>query len=303
VGASLTEGAIVKALAGFYYVETAFGLRMCRARGIFKKEGVTPLVGDLALISIQDEEDGVVERILPRRNSFIRPPVANIDCFVAVTTARKPSPNFEILDRFLVSAEMASVEIIVCINKIDLVEAEMDDQAVAEMKRIYAPLYPTVFVSAKTGEGIEQVEALLAGKRAAFAGPSGVGKSSLLNRFLETNRDLSEMVETGDISEKTGRGRHTTRHVEIYRTYFGGEIVDTPGYTAFESQRSDPAAIAQCFPDIALYADCRFDNCRHLEEPGCGVSVALKQGKIERSRYASYARIVMESLSPARKGI
>lgn len=303
MGAPLTEGAIVKALAGFYYVETAVGLRMCRARGIFKKEGITPLVGDSALISIQDEEDGVVERILPRRNSFIRPPVANVDCFVAVTTIRKPSPNFEILDRFLVSAEMASVEIVICVNKIDLIEASMADQAVAEMRRIYAPLYPTIFVSAKTGAGIERIKSLLAGKRTAFAGPSGVGKSSLTNRFLEVSRDPDELIETGDISEKTGRGRHTTRHVEIYRTCFGGEIIDTPGYTAFESQRSDPASVAQCFPDIALYADCRFDNCRHLEEPGCGVMLALKQGKIERSRYDSYTRIMAESLSPARKGI
>lgn len=286
----LTRGTIIKGIAGFYYVKTADALYMCRARGIFKKEGVTPLVGDEVVIGIQDAEEGVVDEILPRRNAFIRPPVANIDVFIAVVATKDPAPNPEILDRFLVTAEAAGVASIVCFNKTDLRYGAVGDGTEA----IYASLYPTVPVSAKTGEGIDGLKALIGDRRAAFAGVSGVGKSSLINRLL-----LRDDLITGTVSERTGRGRHTTRHVEIFDTDFGAAICDTPGYSAFEGwsgRDTGDERLDAFFPEIGFYGEgCRFDDCRHTREPGCAVTAALDAGLIAASRYASYVRMLAEA--------
>jgi ribosome biogenesis GTPase len=302
----LTRGTIIKGIAGFYYVKTFGFVYLCRARGIFKKDGVTPLVGDEVMIEIQDGTEGVVSEILPRKNAFVRPPIANIDVFVAVVSAEAPAPNPGVLDRFLVTAEAANVASIVCVNKTDLKgsrsavlkgAARTDEAPATGIETIYAPLYPTVLVSAKTGEGIEKLKSLIGTRRAAFAGPSGVGKSSLVNAFF-----AQEAMPTGSVSEKTGRGRHTTRHVEIVDTDFGAAIYDTPGYTAFEvgprgeADHDGEVRPDVWFPEIASHGKrCRFDDCRHLHEPNCAVTEALREGLIAHSRYNSYVRLLSEA--------
>jgi ribosome biogenesis GTPase len=299
-------GAIVKALSGFYYVRTgaeatgyqepqAGRVYMCRARGVFKKEGVSPLVGDEVEFDILDDEDGFITDILPRRNSFARPAVANIDLLVATVAARNPKPNTGVLDRLLVTAEAASADAIVCVNKTDLGPADFIAGASggrdSGSSDLYAGVYDALLVSAVTGEGIDELKSKLAGKRAAFAGPSGVGKSSLINCLLGCDD-----IETGGLSRKTGRGRHTTRHVEIFATDFGAELFDTPGYTSFEGVRAEPSELGGFFPEMAALSEgCRFDDCMHAEEPDCAVRAAAEGGGISHSRYASYLRMLDEA--------
>jgi ribosome biogenesis GTPase len=285
------RGTIVKALSGFYYVRICErGSRgdrayKCRARGIFKKEGITPLVGDDVMIDVLDDEDGFITEILQRRNSFIRPSVANIDLFVATVSVRDPKPNAEVLDRFLVTAEASSAEAVVCINKIDLGPADL-------LVDVYGGIYDTLPVSARTGEGMGALKDRLAGKRSAFTGPSGVGKSSIINFLLEGGE-----IETGDVSRKTGRGKHTTRHVELFETDFGAELFDTPGYTSFDGASPEPVMLGKLFPEIAeLSEDCRFDDCMHADEPDCAVRKAADEGIVSGSRYGSYLRMLDEAI-------
>ena len=199
----MIQGLIVKGIGGFYYVKTAEQIYQCRARGIFRDMGVTPMIGDNVDIEVQDDGDAVVDRIYPRKNEFLRPPVSNIDMMVVVAAAARPKPNTAVIDKLLVAAEKSSVEIMVCINKIDIA----DPQIVGGLREIYERIYPLVLASGKTGEGIEDLKKHLKGKKSAFAGPSGAGKSTLLNRLQP-----SIEAETGSVSSKTKRGRHTTRH-------------------------------------------------------------------------------------------
>jgi len=282
----MAEGQIVKALAGFYYVDTGAAVYRCRARGIFKKEGVTPLVGDFVSVAVQDEEEGVVDSIEPRKNAFVRPPVANVDVFIVTVATAEPETSLELTDRFLVTAEAAEAEALVCVNK--------DDLEPAEAKRIagvYEGLYPTVIMSALKGEGIPELKALISGKSAAFAGASGVGKTSLV--ALLTGDDG---LETGGVSEKTGRGRHTTRHVEIFRLEDGTRVYDTPGFTSFEAAEASDLAdmnIDAHFPEFEEFSgDCRYADCRHENEPGCAIRSELEAGNIKRSRYDSYIKLL-----------
>jgi len=282
----MSEGQIVKALAGFYYVDTGERIYRCRARGIFKKDGVTPLVGDFVKISVQDEEEGVVEKIEPRRNAFIRPPVSNVDVFIVTVSTAEPEPNLELTDRFLVTAEAAEAEACVCINKDDLLpeKAEM-------IASVYEGLYPTVIMSALTGDGIPELKRLIAGKSAAFAGASGVGKTSVV--VLLTG---SVELAIGDVSEKTGRGKHTTRHVEIFRLEDGTRIYDTPGFTSFEAAKATELADANIdalFPEFENYlGECRYKDCTHENEPGCAVRRAVESGVLKQSRYESYVNLL-----------
>jgi ribosome biogenesis GTPase len=253
---------------------------------------VSPLVGDEVGIDVLDDKDGFVMEILPRRNSFIRPAVANIDLFVATVSTRDPEPHPEVLDRFLVTAEAADAEAIICVNKIDLRSVEYVDE-------IYGTLYDTVAVSAKTGDGMDALKQKLSGGRSACAGPSGVGTSSIINFLLGR-----EAAGTGGISGKTGRGKHTTRHVEIFETDFGAELLDTPGYTSFDGVLMEPAALGMLFPEIAKLSEgCRFDDCVHADEPDCAVCEAHAAGRIAPSRYSSYRRMLDESLERQKKGI
>ena len=282
----MAEGQIVKALSGFYYVETGAAVYQCRARGIFKKEGLTPLVGDYVKIAIQDEEEGVVDEILPRKNGFVRPPVANVDIFVVTVAAAFPEPSLEMTDRFLVTAEAADADACICVNKDDLSPAQA--RRIAE---VYEGLYPTAIMSAATGEGVPLLMKLIEGKSAAFAGASGVGKTSLISLLTK-----EAALGTNEVSAKTGRGRHTTRHVEIFALKDGTKIYDTPGFTSFEAALASDLADANVdalFPEFGKYGGmCRFSNCRHENEPGCAVRNAVERGEVRPSRYDSYIKLL-----------
>lgn len=277
------QGTIVKGIAGFYYVLAGEGddrkVYECKARGIFRKDGVTPLAGDRVLMSVQEDGSGSVDEILPRINVFDRPPVANVETMILVAAAREPEPNFPLLDRFCVMAEQKNCRIAVCVNKADI----GDPDVLRRFRNVYGPVYPVFIVSTVTGEGAEELRAFLKGTQAALAGPSGVGKSSIANLLLR-----SDAMETGEISRKTLRGKNTTRHTELFEA---GEfrLFDTPGFTSFELGEVEEAQLQHFFPEFAPYlGKCRFDNCRHLDEPGCAVAKAAADKKISRRRYASY---------------
>jgi ribosome biogenesis GTPase len=280
------KGIIVKGIAGFYYVKTEEKVFQCKARGIFKKDGITPYVGDEVIIEKLDDDEAVINEILPRKNLFIRPPIANVDCFVIVAAAARPEPNPDIIDKFLVMAEKNHTDIIICINKIDLVT----DEKRRELEEIYQDIYPLVCVCGKTGQGLEELAGLMKERKCALAGPSGTGKSTLLNR-LQSNY----AVETGDISEKTKRGKHTTRHVELFETDYGALLFDTPGFTSFDVLEAEEDELHFLYPEMsALIGGCRYDNCRHIKEPDCCIREAVKQGKIHKSRYQSYVSQLKE---------
>lgn len=303
-------GIIVKGIAGFYYVKAENGkVYECKARGIFKKDGITPMIGDRVSITVLTEDEAVVDSIAPRRNEFIRPPISNVDMFVIVTAAREPEPNLAIIDKFIVMAEKNHTDVILCINKSDLAQAaELD-----AIKSIYDGIYPVYCVSAAGSaaasavsagngnaaedayacewrENMQKLEKALAGKTAALAGPSGVGKSTILNRLQK-----SDIMETGSVSAKTGRGRHTTRHAELFDTVSGGMIFDTPGFTSFDVLEAGEDELQFLYPEFAgLIGTCRYDNCRHLREPGCMVREAVAAGKIKKERYRSYVSQLLE---------
>ena len=288
------EGLIVKGIGGFYYVDTGSEIIEAKGRGIFKKDGITLAVGDRVELEIIDEtgRKGVINSIYPRKNQFIRPPIVNVDTFVVVFAASKPKPNLVLVDKFLVMAEMHGVEAVICINKSDLVSRDELD----EYRNVYDGIYPVIAVSARTGEGMDELKKAISGKTAAFAGPSGVGKSTITNALVPHAN-----METGSISEKTKRGRHTTRHAEIFKAEGGGRIFDTPGFTSFEIMEADEDSLMHYYPDIEHFSgDCYYDNCRHLKEPQCAVREALKEGKIHRLRYESYSAN-MEEIKNRRK--
>lgn len=267
-------------------MSTDQGIFQCKARGIFKKQGLTPCVGDYVDIEVTDEEDdeGVINDILPRKNIFIRPPVSNIDLFIIVVATEDPLPNTEIIDKFLVTAELAEVEVVLCINKIDLCNT---DESTQRLLSIYKPLYDCIMISAKTGKWMDQLKEAMSGKKSALVGPSGVGKTTIINSL-----GLGLSLETGDISKKTKRGKHTTRHVEIFDTDFGGSVYDTPGFTSFEVEKDDDVGLEFLFPEFIPYINqCKFDNCKHIKEPGCAIRQAVEDGTISKSRYESYLKI------------
>lgn len=278
------RGRIKKALSGFYYVDDGERLVTCRARGRFRKEGVSPLVGDLVEFSSAGGTDGVIDAIEPRRNVFSRPAVANIDQLVIVASNAIPQTDPYLIDRMTAIAALKNCGVLVCVNKCDLDRAEA-------LCAIYEKAgLPLVRVSAETGEGLDSLRAAIAGKVSAFTGNSGVGKSSLLNAL-----DPHFSLKVGEVSQALGRGRHTTRHVELYSLDFGAEIIDTPGFSSFDTQELGlelKAHLAECFSDFAPYtADCRFIGCSHTKEKGCAVLEALRAGRIAPSRHESYLRL------------
>lgn len=278
----MSENRIVKALSGFYYVETADGVVECRARGRFRKEGLTPLVGDFVTISMEHGK-GTVETVLPRQNAFIRPAVANVGLLVILASCAIPETDPFLIDRILALAAHRSVPVVVCVNKDDLASGE-------RLRRIYAHAgIPVLCTSAETGEGIDELRAMIAGKLAVFTGNSGVGKSSVLNAIAPELR-----LAVGEVSQKLGRGRHTTRHIELYR-YSGGYVADTPGFSSFDTEQDEPVRKEELqydFVDFAPYLGrCQFHDCAHLKEPGCAVRAALAAGGLEQTRYDSYVRL------------
>ncbi len=276
------KGTIFKALSGFYYVKSGDEFVRCRARGKFRHSKVTPLVGDEVLFT-QSGNEGMVDEILPRRNCFARPAVANLDCIVMVVSEAVPVTDTFLIDKMTAIAEHHSVEPVICINKCDIISGD-------RLFEVYSSVgYKTIKTSAKTGEGIMELRYALSGKTSAFTGNSGVGKSSILNA-LES--DLN--IKTDEVSIKLGRGKHTTRHIEFYEGPDGAVIADTPGFSSFdlENEFTDAAKLQYMFPEFKPYLEsCRFTGCGHVKEKGCGVREALKDGKIQKTRYESYVRL------------
>ena len=290
----MTEGRIDKALSGFYYVATAAGETLsCRARGKFRKEGLSPLVGDRVSVRELGNGEGYVEAILPRRNAFRRPAVANIDQLVIVASGAIPVTDPFLIDRMCAVAALKDCGVVLLLNKHDLDPAE-------ELYRIYtAAGFLTLRVSAETGEGIAELKELLSGKLSAFTGNSGVGKSSILNRL-----DPHFSLKVGEVSQALGRGRHTTRHVELFRLPNGAEIMDTPGFSSFEAEELNwelKQRLPETFLEFRPYlGQCRFVGCSHTREKGCAVLEAVRHGDIQKSRHQSYLRLY-EELKPLKE--
>jgi len=278
------NGRIMKALSGFYYVQTKNGLLECRARGKFRKEGMqSPLVGDLVEVSTENGK-GMVETILPRKNSFLRPAVANLDMLVLLASETIPVSEPFLIDRVTAIAGNQNVPVLICVNKSDLTATD-------NLLRIYRHAgYDVLSTSAVTGEGVEELRQMIQGKVVAFTGNSGVGKSSLLNQL-----NPSFGLKTGEVSDKLGRGRHTTRHIELLDLGNDTLAADTPGFSSFDTERMDLVLkenLQYAFPDFEPYSGtCQFHDCAHLKEPGCAVTRALAEGNIEQSRYESYVKL------------
>jgi len=289
-------GRIVKALSGYYYVrpegDTSDGMIQCRARGIFKKRGESPLVGDLVAYEETDNGEGAVNRILPRSSELVRPPVANVELAVLVFSVTEPTLNLQLLDKFLAHVEHAGLQPIICLSKLDLSEEDAAGrEALEAIERIYRPIgYEIYSTSSRLGEGTAALETRLAGHLSVFAGQSGVGKSSLLNSIvpgLELN--------TAEISNKLGRGKHTTRHVELIRIASDGYVADTPGFSQLDFQELGVEELSTCFPEFRERAGgCKFRGCTHTHEPSCAVLEALASGEIATSRHEHYLLFLAE---------
>ena len=278
-----TEGRIIRSLSGFYEVQTAEGTVTCRGRGSLRRTGDSPLTGDMVRISIEHGK-GMVEAILPRKNRFVRPAVANVDALVVFAANVNPVTEPFLIDRVAAIAGDQEVEVYLCINKCDLDPA-------ADLQRIYTNAgFHVICASAETGAGVDQLRQLISGKLVAFTGNTGVGKSSMLNALCP---ELG--LATGEVSEKLGRGRHTTRHVELFSLGDDTFVVDTPGFSSFDTEQMDVILkenLQYAFPDLAPWlGQCQFHDCSHRKEPGCAVREAVETGKVEQSRYDSYLRL------------
>lgn len=289
-------GKIIKGIAGFYYVNDGRNhVYQCRAKGVFRNRKIKPLVGDNVEFSILDEEEkeGNIDAILPRTNALIRPAAANVDQALVVFAITHPEPNLNLLDRFLVMMEIQHVPVIICFNKVDL----GDDQLVEQYRTIYERAgYEVHFMSAYDETGLKEVRKILRGKTSVLAGPSGVGKSSLTNCIQP-----QAAMETGDISRKIERGRHTTRHCELFYVEEDTYMMDTPGFSSMFINALEPGDLKEYFPEFAQYEEgCRFLGCVHVGEKVCGVKAALDQGSLSRSRYDNYI-LMYEDLKNKRR--
>ena len=285
----MIEGRIIKGIGGFYYVDTDSGLYECRARGIFRKNKITPLVGDFVKISIVDEENkkGVVEEIAERETELVRPPIANVNKALIVFAVKNPTPHLSLLDRFIVLAERENLEIVIILTKIDL----DDDNTFEKIKNIYEPCgYRVIGVINLEKKNIDKVKEELKDNTVVFAGPSGVGKSSLLNEI-----DKNFQLKTGDVSDKIKRGKHTTRHAELFELEFGGMVADTPGFSSLTLDDIEDIDLKDYFIEFDNYDDCKFGSrCIHQNEPNCAVKEAVENGEIPKERYESYIQLLNE---------
>ncbi len=284
----MTKGTIIKGIGGFYYVKTDDGIFSCRARGKFRKQSTTPMVGDIAEIEVIDSEkqEGYVISILPRKNQLFRPLVSNIDQLLITFAAESPEPSLALIDKLTITAMSKNIPCAICINKCDL-----NPDIAKEYAKIYKLAgFLVLMVSAQTGENVSAVKDLLKDKTTALAGSSGVGKSSLLNAIGE-----SFNLATGQVSDKIQRGKHTTRHTELFPLSFGGFVFDTPGFGSFEIEDITYRDLAALFPEIKKSeGGCRFSGCSHIKEPDCSVKKALENGEIAQSRYESYITLYEE---------
>ena len=283
------RGRIVRGIAGFYYVQTGSRIYECKAKGIFRKDKKKPLPGDYVEIDILDEVSltANISAILPRTNELIRPAVANVDLALVIMAAASPAPNLNLLDRFLVTMEQQRVNCCVCFTKQDLVDEQTKDR----LRESYRNTgYPVLFTSARQEEGLLELRKVLSGRTTTVAGPSGVGKSSLIN-CLQSHTSM----ETGEISSKIERGKHTTRHSELICVSEGTYIVDTPGFSSIELYGMEKGELQDYFPDFAPWEpECRFAGCAHVKERDCGVKRALERGEISASRYENYCQLYEE---------
>lgn len=283
-------GIIIKGIAGFYYVYVVeSGIYECKAKGIFRKDKQKPLVGDRVRIEILDEKDreGNLVQILPRKNALIRPAVANVDQAMVIFAADYPKPNFSLLDRFLIMMERQQVSTVVCFNKTDL----LGQKEIEELHRHYEPAgYRVLTISVKENRGVEEVKGLLSGRTTVVAGPSGVGKSSLTNAVQQ-----EVCMETGDISRKLNRGKHTTRHSQMIPLGADTWFVDTPGFSSLYVPDMEKEELREYYPEFRAYEGCcRFQGCTHTHEPGCAVKDALDAAVIDRQRYDGYLELYGE---------
>lgn len=296
------RGKILKGIAGFYYIETVEEkIYECKAKGIFRKDNIKPLVGDDANIDIIDEEKrlGNITEILPRKSQLLRPPVANVDQAVILFAIVKPNPSFNLLDRFLIMMRGQNLPVIICFNKQDIATKEEQE----ELTKAYEKCgYKVLFISVKEEKGLDELKALLKGKTTTLAGPSGVGKSSLLNKLVP-DADM----QTGELSKKIERGKNTTRHSELFYVKelsdgdgFDTFVIDTPGFTSLELRDVTKEKLMEYYPEFEEYEpQCRFGGCSHIAEPDCGVKKALEEGKISKVRYENY-KVLYDELRNAR---
>lgn len=296
----MRDGLIVKALSGFYYVQPESGgdVVACRARGLFKKQGLAPLVGDRVRYEAKEDDsgDGTVVELLPRTTELVRPPIANVDTALIVFAVTRPDINRSLLDKFLALSELAGLRSILCLTKADLLDSPGAGAAalkveIQRLQAVYEKIgYPVFLTSVRDDHGAEQLLKALDGRITVIAGQSGVGKSSLLNRLAP-----GLTLETNDISEKLGRGKHTTRHVELFRIGERGLLADTPGFSQLEFPEMEAEQLTFAFPEFAeLSAGCKFRGCLHLSEPGCRVTDAVSSGDADADRYAHYAAFAVE---------
>lgn len=283
------RGRLIKGIGGFYYVDVEDEIVECKPRGLFRKKKIVPVIGDYVKIDVIDNENrkGVIEEIEARQNELTRPSVSNVDQVVVVFAVTRPDPCFSLLDRFLVLAESQRLKIVICFNKVDL----LNESGYREMVDIYTAVgYKVILTSSILGEGIRDLGKELKNKTTVFAGPSGVGKSTLLNCICP-----SLQLETKDVSLKTGRGKHSTRHVELIKIGKDSWVADTPGFSSLAIDFIDEENLYYYFPEFMLYGDtCRFNSCKHINEPGCSIKEAIKLGKISQQRYSSYIQLIDE---------
>ena len=284
------QGKIIKGIAGFYYIDAEDGnVYECKAKGIFRKDNFKPLVGDNVEITVlnEEEKEGSVTSILPRRNSLIRPAVANVDQAFLIFAMENPKPNFLLLDRFLIMMKQQEIPAVICFNKKDVGEKE-------EMEKLYEIYtgcgYRVVLSSTYEGEGMDEIHEILKGKTTVVAGPSGVGKSSITNCMQG-----EVQMETGEISKKLKRGKHTTRHSQVIPVEKNTFLVDTPGFSSLYLTDMKEEELRDYFPEFVMYEpQCRFQGCMHIHEPGCAVKKALSEGKISQQRYDNYLALYEE---------
>ncbi|OPZ92731.1 MAG: putative ribosome biogenesis GTPase RsgA [Firmicutes bacterium ADurb.Bin419] len=279
----MLPGIIIKGIGGFYYVKTESGIYECKARGIFRKDSNTPLPGDKVSISVSNKDGriGNIEEIFPRESQLIRPSVANVNQIAIVIAAKSPQPDFSLLDKLLITVEQKKINAVICINKIDLdKDMEYKNVAVSYEKAGYRVIALSLVIE----KGFDELEGVLKGKTTVFAGQSGVGKSTILNKVLN-----SYVMKTGEVSEKIERGRHTTRHAELIELVSGGFVVDTPGFSSFELDGLEAVELQNFYPEYQEYfGRCKFTGCLHISEPECEVKAAVEREIIDSGRHARY---------------
>ncbi len=287
-------GRVVKGIGGFYFVHDGEKAVMGKARGNLKRNKDLIYVGDIVDYDIDENDcdnECVINKVVERRNFMTRPPVSNLDMLVVVFSLRDPEVNYPVIDKLLAGCELKGIEPVICITKKDLVS----EDALAAAMKIYEGIYPVTAVNGNTGEGLEDLRKLISGRNVALAGPSGVGKSTITNRLHEGIDILLAPAQTGTVSDKTGRGRHTTRHVEIFAIGDDTYLYDTPGFTSLDMPEMEETAVRDLFPEMREPGQsCRYRNCLHINEPDCAVKEELAEGKMQRSRYDSYLMMIEE---------